>query len=149
MILKTIQFWAIINDQVSGTRSIEREISLFEKEYGVKVELTEFPWDKIWNYLINSIKENNKSDVVQIGSSWIGILQQIDLLEDITDIIKSKGYKDNIYNIVPETDKNNAIKFAQKTLNSLPTIIYRDKTEKISISKGVSTFPYDGEIFMN
>ncbi|MBU1077117.1 MAG: extracellular solute-binding protein [Spirochaetes bacterium] len=98
--MKPLQFWAIINDQISGTKSIEHEIKLFEKETNIKVELKEFPWGKIWDYLINSIKEDNKPDVVQVGSSWISILSQIGFLDDITDLVDKE--LDNLYNISPK-----------------------------------------------
>jgi ABC-type glycerol-3-phosphate transport system substrate-binding protein len=103
--MKKIKFWAIINEQHSGTKSIDQEIRLFEKETKIKVELTEFPWRKIWDNIINSIKEDNKPDVVQIGSSWTSLLSEIGYLEDISPLLYSKDHSQGFYSIAPHINR--------------------------------------------
>ncbi len=94
-----LSFWALPNDPVEGSRLIQKEISIFTELTNIEVELIEIPWGKIWEYLINSVKGNNKPDVVQIGSSWVSILSAINYLADITDIVNSNEF---IFNISPK-----------------------------------------------
>ncbi|MDD5067645.1 MAG: extracellular solute-binding protein [bacterium] len=103
--MRKIRFWSIINEQHSGMRSIDQELKIFRKETGIIVELTEFPWRTVWDNIINSIKEENKPDVLQIGNSWTSILSQIGYLEDITQLFQYKDHINDIYNISPEIDK--------------------------------------------
>ncbi|MCK4906610.1 MAG: extracellular solute-binding protein [Spirochaetes bacterium] len=103
--MKKIKFWAIINDQVSGTESIKEELRIFQKDKRINVELREFSWSKIWPNIINSIKEEDKPDVVQIGNSWISTLKEIDFLEDLTALFSRKNYGRSLYNISPKIDK--------------------------------------------
>lgn len=103
--MKKIKFWAIINEQHAGVKSIDQEIKLFEKETRIRVDLVEFPWRKIWDNLINSIKEENKPDVVQIGNSWTSLLAEIGFLEEITSLLPVKESSRLFYGIAPEINK--------------------------------------------
>lgn len=103
--MKKIKFWAIINEQHAGVKSIDQEIKLFEKETRIRVDLVEFPWRKIWDNIINSIKEENRPDVVQIGNSWSSLLSEIGYLEDITALLPAKDHSRLFYSIAPEINK--------------------------------------------
>jgi ABC-type glycerol-3-phosphate transport system substrate-binding protein len=103
--MKKIKFWAIINEQHSGVKSIDQEIRLFEKENKIKVELMEFPGRKIWDNIINSIKEENRPDVVQIGNSWTSLLSEIGYLEDVSALLRTKDPTPLFYNIAPEINR--------------------------------------------
>lgn len=103
--MRKLKFWAILNEQHSGLRYIEEEIQLFEKETKIKVDLVEFSWGKIWGNIINSIKEDEKPDVVQIGNSWTGILSEIGFLDDITNLFFETKCDQLTYNISPEINK--------------------------------------------
>ncbi|MDD5065621.1 MAG: extracellular solute-binding protein [bacterium] len=97
--MKKLKFWAIMNEPHSRVKAIDREIRCFEKETGIKVELTEFPWRKIWDSIINSVKEGNRPDVVQIGNSWISIFSDIGYLENISDPFFNDNRINHFYNI--------------------------------------------------
>lgn len=97
--MKKLKFWSIMNEPRSKVKSIDREIRIFRKETGIPVELTEFPWRKIWDSIIDSIKEGNRPDVVQIGNSWISIFSEIGTLENMTDLFGPEGELSNFYSI--------------------------------------------------
>ena len=100
---KRLILWLTLNDTLAGSNLIREEIDIFTKNYKIPVEIIEIPWGKMWEYIINSIKEDYQPDVIQIGNSWISILSEIKYLEKLPGIINEN---DLIFNISPRIKKS-------------------------------------------
>ncbi len=93
---KKLTFWVALNDT---THKIKQETNKFSKTTGIPAEVMEIPWGKMWEYIITSLKENRRPDVIQLGNSWVSILTSIGYLKDITSTFKKHKF---IFNISPE-----------------------------------------------
>jgi multiple sugar transport system substrate-binding protein len=83
--MKTIHFWLMPNSGFESKQTIEHELAVFARQYpGIEVKYEILSWTRSWQKLVQAIKEKNGPDVIQIGSTWIGTLAYLGVIQNLS-----------------------------------------------------------------
>lgn len=77
---KTVEMWVMPNS-LEPVGDLEKLLKPFEKETGLKVNITSVDWGAAWSKITTAATSGDVPDLVQLGSTWVSAISGMGALE--------------------------------------------------------------------